>query len=68
MKKLVMVSLVLLSFTSCVPLALLGGAAVGAGAAVATYTIKDKIDSKKKANKENKEKQEYIDEVDTVVR
>lgn len=35
MKKIIMASLIILSFTSCIPLAIVGGAAAGAAGAVA---------------------------------
>ena len=62
-KRLVLASLLILSVTSCIPLAVIGGAGVGAAAAIATPVIVKKI-IKRKIN----EKGEYLDEVNAVIK
>lgn len=72
-KKLIMASLVVLSFTSCIPLAVVGGAAVGAGAAIATPVIVKKI-KEKKSEKDKERNVNYnergvaTDEVGSVIK
>lgn len=48
MKKLIMVSLITLSFTSCIPLAVASGAAVGAAAGVGGAMVANKMINEKK--------------------
>ncbi len=70
-KRLVLASLLILSVTSCIPLAVIGGAGVGAAAAIATPVIvkkiKDEKDEKHIKRKIN-EKGEYLDEVNAVIK
>lgn len=60
MKKLIMASLIILSFTSCIPLAVVGGSAVGAAAGVGAFYLSKKINEKKPTSSYSHEVNEVV--------